>query len=199
MNDRQLLKFYLDRGSPEAQRWNLSPESLSAELASRSLLMKWLKPRKEMRACNVGIGVGEWDDFLGYWLEGRGTLTSIDRDRKVAGVFAYRQRRELHPNPAKVLCRDVVSAPAPARGFDLISVLGSTSMESNEAPAFWSACHRLLRKGGRLFCLGFRRQQSPQRLRSLLQGLDFRVEKASVLSEKSYFVFLAKKGRTAKR
>lgn len=191
MNDRRLLQFYLARGAPEAQRWNLSPDSLSAELSSRRLLTKWVRPRKGMRACNVGIGVGEWDDFLGYWLEGRGTLTSIDRDRTAADLLRFRQRRERHPNPAEVLCHDVVSGPAPTRGFDLVTVLGSTATESGNAADFWSACRRLLGKDGRLFCLGFRAQQPPHRLKSLLRGLGFRVERASVVNESASFVFLA--------
>lgn len=175
MNDRRLLKFYLERGAPEAQRWNLSPGNLAAELSSRTLLSDWVKPRRGFAACNLGIGVGEWDDYLGYWLEGRGTLTSIDDDRSVCDVFRHRQRREHHPNPSRVFCRDFLAEPAVPGAYDLVTLIGTTASETGNLRAAVAACFRLLRPNGRLFYMDFRRLRAPGEFPSAVRAVGGRV------------------------
>src|SRR5436190_1501967 len=105
--DVDLLGFYLNANAPEAGRWNGSPEALFLELAIRSEFRADIEKRSNTRVLNVGIGTGGWDDFLGYWLEDRGQLVSLDRDREVCALLRYRQRREGHPYPALVLRGDL--------------------------------------------------------------------------------------------
>lgn len=177
MDDRRLLGFYLARGAPEAQRWNLSIENLSAELACRRALTAWVRRRRGMRVCNVGIGAGEWDDFLGYWLEGFGRLTSIDRDRRACEVFRYRQAREGHPNPAKVARADAAGAPAAGR-FDLATLVGSTAAESGGPRALLPACLRLLKGRGRLFYMGLGPLEAPGGALQAARAAGARIERS---------------------
>lgn len=178
MNDKRLLRFYLERGSAEAQRWNLSPGNLAAELSSRTLVRAWVKPRRGYEVCNLGIGVGEWDDYLGYWLEGRGTLTSVDDDADICAVFRHRQRRERHPNPARVLCRDLFAGRHPLGPFDLVTLVGSTASEAGSLEAAVSAALRLLKPGGSFFYLGFDRHHRPRHVRNAVRRSGGRIVKA---------------------
>jgi SAM-dependent methyltransferase len=151
MDDADLLQAYLEARAPEAQRWNLSPESLFIEHTTREHLRRWLTAVGAV--CNVGIGAGEWDDWLGYWLGERGTLTSIDVDAAVCERFAYRQRRERHPFPARVLCRSVLDVAAGP--FDLITMIGSTLHEIGDHRGGLDACRSLLAPAGALFYMDF--------------------------------------------
>ena len=65
MNDQTLLNYYLSLREREAYKWNLSPKSLYLELETRDFFSRHYHPSSPVKACNVGIGVGEWDDFLG--------------------------------------------------------------------------------------------------------------------------------------
>ena len=195
MDDKRLLNFYLARGGAEAQRWNLSPENLAAELAGRRLLQKWVRPTRGLEVCNVGIGVGEWDDFLGYWLAGRGKLTSVDNDKGVCDVFRYRQRRERHPNPSRVLCRDLLAKPAASGTFDLVTLIGSTASETGAFHAAVGGCFRLLKPGGRLFYTDFRGFRAPGDFRSAVRDLGGRVVhfSDSLRQGFTHFSFLARR------
>ncbi|WP_427051627.1 hypothetical protein [Paenibacillus sp. TC-CSREp1] len=54
----------------EAYQWNLSPSSLYLELETRDFLAKYFDVFNGLKALNVGIGVGEWDDYIGFLLNG---------------------------------------------------------------------------------------------------------------------------------
>ena len=69
------------------------------EFWTRDFLVKRMEPFPGITVCNVGIGVGEWDNFLCDWLDGKGTLTSVDIDRDSCELFAHRQKREGGKGP----------------------------------------------------------------------------------------------------
>ncbi len=148
VGDAELLAHYLERHGPEAQRWNLSPESLLIELEIRRFFRERVVHRPGLRICNIGIGVGEWDDYLGYWLDGRGTLTSVDRDADICALFEYRQRREGHPYPGRVVCADVLSDSLQAGAFDIVTCIGSTLHEMGDQRRGLDCMRRLLAPGG---------------------------------------------------
>jgi SAM-dependent methyltransferase len=154
MDDRSLLAHYLARRAPEAQRWNLSPQALFLEYATRRALLSWCAATPGMRVCNVGIGAGDWDDFLGFWLEGKGSLSSLDIDPESCDSLRYRQAREGHPNPADIYCRDVL-LPWPGAAFDLVTIIGSTLHEIGDAARGLDACAALLAPHGSLFYMDF--------------------------------------------
>ena len=165
MTDTELLAHYLERG---AEPWNVSLEAAWLDFELRA----WVRPRLPTRwpaaVCNIGIGVGLWDDWLGHELGV--SITSIDRDPEICRVFAARQRLELHPYPASVRCGDacdgLLGAPrqrlargsTPAMelprfvhhdaGFDAITIVGSTLDETTDRARLEEASVDALAPGG---------------------------------------------------
>ncbi|MEZ4237240.1 MAG: class I SAM-dependent methyltransferase [Myxococcota bacterium] len=133
----------------EAARWNLSPERLYLDCWTRLMLRETVDPADAASTCNVGIGVGEWDDWLGFWLEGYGSLLSVDIDLAQVRGLAERQQAQGHPNPAQVRQGDLLQSDLGAH--DLVTVVGSTLHETH-APARALACARkAVRPGGLLY------------------------------------------------
>ena len=97
MNDEKLLSYHLSLRDPEAGAWNLSPQNLYLEMMSRDFLKRNLELFDGIQICNIGIGVGEWDDYLGYISKDFGRVTSVDIDQEICSIFEYRQKREGHP------------------------------------------------------------------------------------------------------
>jgi hypothetical protein len=96
----------------EAYQWNLSPASLYLELETREFLTKHFNVFNGMKALNIGIGVGEWDDYIGYLLNDAGSLTSIDID--------------------SVICEDFLTCELPQDHYDLVTMIGSALQETGE-------------------------------------------------------------------
>ncbi len=116
--------------------------------------MQNLQPRTGMKVCNIGIGVGEWDDFLGYWLERSGSLVSIDSDSEICNLLIERQQVEKHPNPSKVICSDVKNLSTMREFFNVVTIIGSTLTEDGSPNEFLLAASSLLKRGGILFLMG---------------------------------------------
>lgn len=159
MDDRDLLSYYLERGAEG--RWNLSVEAAYLDYRLRSWAAE-LAPRETASACNVGIGEGSWDDYLGYLLEGRAAVTSIDVDQRICALLEYRQRREGHPNASRVVCADLLTGPIDGAPFDLVTVVGSTMRETGDQDAAVGACIGLLSPRGLLFYSDFFAERSPE-------------------------------------
>lgn len=61
-------------------------------------------------------------------LAGCGSLTSVDIKPGICELFAYRQRREGHPNPATVVCADIMADTLPSsNGWTTSSRAGTSS------------------------------------------------------------------------
>jgi SAM-dependent methyltransferase len=148
--EEKLLNYYLALKGPEAGEWNSSPDNLYAECMTRDYVRKEFVVKDGMQVCNIGIGTGDWDDYLGYWLKDKGQLTSIDIDADICELFAYRQQREEHSNPSQVLNRSIFDADLPQGAFDLVTLIGSTISEAGEFERCLDACLGLLKPGGSL-------------------------------------------------
>jgi SAM-dependent methyltransferase len=148
VTDAELFEHYLSVGAPDAAIWNLSPECLGLEATIRGIFTQRVTPKRGWRALNIGIGVGAWDDFLGYWLEGQGVLFSLDTDERIAALLTYRQWREGHPNPAHVLVGDAATIPFKPQSFDLVVMVGSTLTEAASGEALLADALTLVRPGG---------------------------------------------------
>src|SRR5688572_26129914 len=124
--DALLLEHYIHRGH---ESWNVSLEASFLDYELRRALLAAFpaladrEPERALRVCNVGVGVGLWDDWLGYTIGA--AITSVDRDRDICEVFALRQRRERHPHQARVICGDVLTGILDGEQFDLITCVGS--------------------------------------------------------------------------
>lgn len=126
-DDADLLKHYLERGR---EPWNVSLEASWLDYELRAYIAARLPAKRPLRVCNVGIGVGLFDDWLGHHLAS--SITSVDRDSEICRIFTLRQRREQHPHPARVIYGDVRDGVLAGMHFDVITVVGSTLDESGD-------------------------------------------------------------------
>jgi hypothetical protein len=128
--DAELLDHYVRRGAAPRSR-SLEAAWLDYEL--RSFVLSQLPARRPLAVCNVGIGVGLWDDWLAHVLGA--PITSVDRDDSVCRIFALRQQRERHPFPSIVLCGDVCGGVLGDRRFDVITAVGAALDDEGDPPA----------------------------------------------------------------
>jgi protein-L-isoaspartate O-methyltransferase len=145
MTDRELLEHYIARGK---EGWNVSIEASWLDYELRRFVVDHLPPKRPLNVCNVGIGVGLWDDWLAR-LVGR-SITSVDIDPEVCRVLTYRQLRERHPFPSHVICGDAAAGLLPDAAFDVITCVGSTLDEAKDKGALRGALSRALVHGGLL-------------------------------------------------
>ncbi len=156
--EQQLLAYYVSLKTPIPEggaEWNLSPEHhYLFGFSTRDFLYRNCELLPDMRVCNIGIGMGDWDDYLGYWLHKWGTLTSVDIDENLCGLFAYRQKREQHSNPSSVVAEDILHTSLPAASFDLVTIIGSTTHETGQPEAAMNISLKLAKSGGHVLYMG---------------------------------------------
>lgn len=155
-DEAALLAHYLARGR---EPWNVSLEASWLDYELRAWVKARLPARWPVCACNVGIGVGLWDDWLGYELGT--TITSVDRDPEVCRTFALRQRVERHPHPARVVCGDAAGGVLGIGRFDVITIVGSTLAETGDREALERAARDALAPGGALLVADVGNQAPP--------------------------------------
>ncbi len=157
MTEAELLSHYVERGS---EPWNVSLEAAWLDYELRA----WFKPRLPTRwpaataVCNIGIGVGLFDDWLGHELGAR--ITSIDRDPAICRTFVARQRRERHPYLAHVRCGDAVEVLHTAE-FDAITIVGSSLAARGDRSALERAALDALVRGGTLLVADVGNREPP--------------------------------------
>lgn len=181
--DEKLFRYYLELKSPEAGEWNSSPPCLYTEVVTRDYVRKSFKPTEGIQVCNVGIGTGDWDDYLGYWLKGKGVLTSIDIDNDICEIFAYRQKREGHPNPSKVLCKSIFDSDLPRGEFDIVTLIGSAINETGDFNRCLDSCFSLLKQGGYLMFMASLKYSFLEKLEFYIKGTAFQIEQKNVYDE----------------
>jgi SAM-dependent methyltransferase len=144
-DDDHLLAHYLAVGG---EPWNHSLESAWLDYELRAWAMPRLPTSRPIVACNVGIGVGGWDDWLGHMLQT--PITSVDRDPEICRIFELRQRREHHPHPARVICGDIFDGVLDGHRFDVITAVGSTLSEAGDRARFIERLSACVSPGGTL-------------------------------------------------
>lgn len=172
----KLLGHYLMLREPDSYQWNMSPRSLYLELETRDFFARNFVFQKGMNVCNIGIGVGEWDDYLGYLLKDFGQLTSVDMDKDICEIFSLRQQREGHLNPSYVICSDFLKCEFSLRSFDLITIIGSTLNEVGVYRKTFERVSNLLKPGGHLFYMDLHKYNAKEKLLGMLPELDMDVE-----------------------
>ena len=175
-NDAGLLNFYLELHNPESYYWNMSPESLYIEHITRQYLKNNITAHTGMKACNIGIGVGEWDDYLGYWLDGKGSLTSVDIDADICEMFRYRQARERHPYPSMVVSMDILHSTLPNNHFDLVTIIGSTVKQIGEYQKALESCFSILGSNGFLLYMDFTRNHTENEFVRFIEDTPYQIE-----------------------
>jgi len=139
----------------DAERWNLSPERLYIDTWTRWFLRENLPWSAITSACNVGIGHGEFDDWLAFALPEDVQLVSLDHDREITLAFEQRQRDEGHPRPSRIVHEDLFTTTAGP--FDLVTATGTVLHESGDPAGALQALSRLVTPGGWLYAVHLHR------------------------------------------
>lgn len=174
----------------DARRFSLSPEVLYLDCWTRVFLREHLDPAPLRAVCNVGIGLGTFDDWLGFWLPPEAELTSVDIDGAAVQRFAERQRREEHPHAAKVVHGDLMQAELGP--FDLVAIVGSTIHETHAPALALHTVQRWVKPGGWLFATILHDFADPDHLLTAVAGVEHR--KAYVdLADAAFTAVLARR------
>ncbi|MDQ8734266.1 class I SAM-dependent methyltransferase [Paenibacillus sp. LHD-38] len=194
--DEKLYNYYLELKSPEAGEWNSSPQCIHTELITRDYIRRTFTVTDGIQVCNIGIGTGDWDDYLGYWLMGKGNITSIDINNEICEIFAYRQQREGHPHPSKVLCKSIFDSDLPKEKFDIVTLLGSAINETGDFKRCLDSCFSLLNTGGYLMFMANLKYSSLDMLEEYLKHTNYQLEQKNLYEafhEYPFFICKIKK------
>lgn len=144
-----LLQTYSQMYAPEAGPWNLSVENKYLEYRFRDFFETHFCVPEDARVCNIGIGAGEWDTYLSYKLP-KGSLTSIDKIEVCCRQLEQRLVCEGNPNKVTVLHADAMTLDF-AEKFDIVTMVGTTGMESGDGLALLEKAFQFLKSGGALY------------------------------------------------
>ncbi|SCY79650.1 Methyltransferase domain-containing protein [Paenibacillus polysaccharolyticus] len=141
-------------------------------IGDQRFLAKHFEMFSGMNALNVGIGVGEWDDYIGYLLNGVGCLTSIDINKDICDIFKYRQQKEGHPNASTVICEDFLACELP-QTYDLVTMIGSALQETGAYRKGLQKISEVLKPNAQFMYMDFDRYHKKEDLFELLTELNF--------------------------
>ena len=144
-----LLRTYTQMYGPEAGPWNLSVENKYLMYRFADFFEKHFEVAEGACICNIGIGAGEWDEYLSYKLRG-GSLTSIDRLEICCRQLEERLNAERNPNAVQVIRADALELD-PAKEFDVVTMVGSTVMESGTGMQLLKKAFRFVKTGGAMY------------------------------------------------
>lgn len=144
-----LLQTYSQMYAPEAGPWNLSVENKYLEYRFRDFFEKHFVVPKTAQVCNIGIGAGEWDIYLSYKLP-NGALTSVDMTEVCCRQLVERLICEGNPNKVTVVCADAMKLDFNEQ-FDILTMVGSTAIESGDGMALLAKVSRFVKDGGALY------------------------------------------------
>ena len=144
-----LLRTYSQMYAPEAGPWNVSVANKYLEYRFVDFFEKHFQVGQGQNICNIGIGAGEWDHYLSYQLKG-GMLTSVDKLEVTCTQLEKRLIAEENPNRVEVVCVDVMDW-MPNKMFDVVSMVGSTAVESKMGLKILEKAMDLVKTGGALF------------------------------------------------
>ena len=150
-NDKEfLLRSYGEEYGPDAGPWNTSVKSKYLEYRLAAFFEEHFAVGENDTVCNIGIGAGSWDRYLSYRLKG-GRLTSIDRDPECCRQLELRLENEQNPNAMQVICSDVLSVENLDRRFAVVTMVGSTRLESGLFEKILRKALHLVKPGGSFY------------------------------------------------
>lgn len=144
-----LLQTYSQMYAPEAGPWNLSVENKYLEYRFREFFEKHFDIPKNAQICNIGIGAGDWDIYLSYKLP-EGALTSVDMLEVCCHQLEERLICEGNPNRVAVVCADAMTLDYKEQ-FDILTMVGSTTMESGDGMALLAKASGFIKEGGAIY------------------------------------------------
>ncbi|MDT3429261.1 ubiquinone/menaquinone biosynthesis C-methylase UbiE [Paenibacillus forsythiae] len=146
-----LLKAYGQCYDAEAGPWNLSKASLYLEYSVRKFFEDNFQIKENMNVCNIGIGAGNWDRYLSYHIGLKGTLTSVDIDPLCCRQLKERLENEHNPNKITIICQDATTIQNMNSMYDLVTMIGSTRLESGLYDDILSSAVNMLKDNGELY------------------------------------------------
>lgn len=150
-----LLRTYGQCYGNEAGRWNLSVANKYLEFAMAKYFEDNIYIGENFKICNIGIGAGYWDRYLSYLMPNTGMLTSIDKDELSCRQFRECLVNENNPNNIEILHKDVLQINDRNDYYDIVTMVGSTRIESGLYDDILIKASNFLKPGGKLYYVTF--------------------------------------------
>lgn len=175
-NDKEfLLRSYGEEYGPDAGPWNTSVKSKYLEYLLAAFFEEHFAVGENDEICNIGVGAGSWDRYLSYRLKG-GRLTSIDKDPECCRQLQLRLENEQNPHAVEVLCSDVLLTEGLERRFDLVTMVGSTRLESGTHEKILRKAWSLLKPGGSFYYQTLDRTEGKETFSTICRESGARIE-----------------------
>ena len=145
-----VLEKYAMENYPDAGPWNLSLENKYLEYMITRFFEEHFTVGKGTNICNIGIGAGSWDKYLSFKLNG-GRLTSIDIDEVACRKFRLCLEIEKNPADIRVIASDVLQVEGLENSIDIVTMLGSTRMESGLYESLLNQAISFVKPGGSFY------------------------------------------------
>lgn len=176
MIDRDfVLQTYGKCYDSEAGPWNLSVENKYLEYMITKFFEENFTVEKDACICNVGIGAGYWDRYLSYKLNG-GCLTSVDIDETICRQLKECLINEKNPNEVKVINADIMLLHDRDKRFDIVTMIGSTRLESGQYESIIEKVFSLLKDGGSLYYQSLDKNEKEEEIAALCEKNQMRIE-----------------------
>ena len=155
-----LLQSYGEEYGPDAGPWNTSVKSKYLEYRIAAWFEEHFVIPEGGHVCNIGIGAGSWDRYLSFRLRG-GLLTSIDIDEECCRQMKLRLAFEKNPARVQVLHSDVLEVQGLDASCDLVTMIGSTRLESGLYRSILLKAFSLVKPGGQMYYQTLDREEDP--------------------------------------
>ncbi len=170
-----LLQSYGEEYGPEAGPWNTSLRSKYLEYRITAFFEESFPIRQGAELCNIGIGAGSWDRYLSYRLNG-GNLTSIDLDGTICRQLKLRLQNENNPNCVRIIHSDVMLVDGLDCSFDLVTMIGSTRIESGLFEQILCKAISMVKPGGAFFYQTLDREEKKEDFLEICQANHMKLE-----------------------
>ena len=145
-----LLEKYAMEYRHEAGPWNLSLENKYLEYMITRFFEEHFTVGEGTNICNIGIGAGSWDKSLSYKLKG-GRLTSIDIDETACRKLRLCLEIEQNPADVHIIASDVLQVEELENSIDIVTMIGSTRMESGLYESILNKAISFVKPGGSFY------------------------------------------------
>ena len=179
MNEKDkefLLKTYGEEYGPDAGPWNTSVRSKYLEYRIAAFFEENFTVNDGNNICNIGIGAGSWDRYLSYNLKG-GALTSIDIDEECCKLLELKLENENNPNSVEIINSDVLLIEGLDNSFDIVTMVGSTRLESGLFENILLKAIKLLKPGGCFYYQTLDKNEERERFENICKLSGMRIEK----------------------
>lgn len=178
MNEKDkelLLQTYGEEYGPDAGPWNTSVKSKFLEYKIAAFFEENFTVNDGDNICNIGIGAGSWDRYLSYKLKG-GRLTSVDIDEECCKLLELKLENEKNPNSVEIINSDILLIEGIDNNFDIVTMVGSTRLESGMFENILLKAINLVKPGGCLYYQTLDKNEERECFESICRSSDMRIE-----------------------